>query len=97
MVILGIILLILGFFFHVPILTELGIVLLVIGAILGFWLGRPPGRRSPVLVLTASVEDGSRGCSAVARSVSQDTHRNGIALAQPVPDTGSCDAAPSLC
>lgn len=48
MVVLGIILLILGFFFHVPILTTLGIVLLVIGVIL--WIlgsvGRPvAGRR----------------------------------------------------
>jgi hypothetical protein len=47
MVILGIILLILGYFFHVSILITLGIVLLVIGAIL--WIlgsiGRPVGGR----------------------------------------------------
>jgi hypothetical protein len=48
MVILGIVLLVLGYFFHVPVLTTLGIVLLVIGAIL--WIlgsiGRPvAGRR----------------------------------------------------
>ncbi|WP_406813662.1 hypothetical protein [Mycobacterium sp. M23085] len=48
MVILGIILLILGYFFHVSILITLGIVLLVIGAVL--WIlgsvGRPvAGRR----------------------------------------------------
>lgn len=48
MVILGIVLLVLGYFFHVAPLTTLGIVLLVIGAIL--WIlgsiGRPvAGRR----------------------------------------------------
>lgn len=48
MVILGIVLLILGYFLAVPILETLGIILLVIGAI--FWIlgsvGRPvAGRR----------------------------------------------------
>ncbi|EFG77356.1 hypothetical protein HMPREF0591_2748 [Mycobacterium parascrofulaceum ATCC BAA-614] len=48
MVILGIILLVLGYVLHVPILTTLGVVLLVIGAVL--WIlgsiGRPvAGRR----------------------------------------------------
>lgn len=48
MVILGIVLLVLGYFVHVPILTTLGVVLLVIGAVL--WIlgsvGRPvAGRR----------------------------------------------------
>lgn len=48
MVILGIVLLILGYFFAIPILTTLGVVLLVIGAVL--WIlgsvGRPvAGRR----------------------------------------------------
>jgi Family of unknown function (DUF6131) len=48
MIVLGIILLVLGFFLKVPILTTLGIILLVIGAVL--WVlgsvGRPvAGRR----------------------------------------------------
>jgi hypothetical protein len=48
MIILGIILLVLGFLFHIPILTTIGIIVLVIGAI--FWImgsvGRPvAGRR----------------------------------------------------
>jgi hypothetical protein len=47
MIVLGIILLLLGYFLHVPILTTIGIVLLVIGAIL--WIlgsiGRPVGGR----------------------------------------------------
>lgn len=48
MIILGIILLVVGFLVHIPILTTIGIILLVIGAIL--WIlgavGRPvAGRR----------------------------------------------------
>lgn len=47
MVVLGVVLLILGYIFHIPILWTLGIVLLVIGAIL--WIlgsvGRPVGGR----------------------------------------------------
>ncbi|BAX94926.1 DUF6131 family protein [Mycobacterium shigaense] len=47
MVVLGVVLLILGYIFHIPILWTIGIVLLVIGAIL--WIlgsvGRPVGGR----------------------------------------------------
>lgn len=47
MVVLGVVLLILGYLFHISILWTLGIVLLVIGAIL--WIlgsvGRPVGGR----------------------------------------------------
>lgn len=47
MVVLGVVLLILGYIFHIPLLWTLGIVLLVIGAIL--WIlgsvGRPVGGR----------------------------------------------------
>ncbi|MGH3523225.1 MAG: DUF6131 family protein [Mycobacterium sp.] len=48
MIVLGIVLLILGYFFAVPLLQVLGIILLVIGAV--FWImgsvGRPvAGRR----------------------------------------------------
>jgi Family of unknown function (DUF6131) len=47
MVVLGVVLLILGYIFHISILWTLGIVLLVIGAIL--WIlgsvGRPVGGR----------------------------------------------------
>jgi drug/metabolite transporter (DMT)-like permease len=47
MIVLGIILLILGYFLHVPVLGTIGIILLVIGAVL--WVlgsvGRPVGGR----------------------------------------------------
>ena len=48
MIVLGVVLLILGYLFHIPLLWTIGIVLLVIGAVL--WLlgsvGRPvAGRR----------------------------------------------------
>jgi hypothetical protein len=48
MIILGIVLLVLGFLLHIPLLTTIGVVLLVIGAVL--WIlgsvGRPvAGRR----------------------------------------------------
>ena len=47
MIILGIVLLVLGFLFHIPLLTTIGVVLLVIGAVL--WIlgsvGRPVGGR----------------------------------------------------
>jgi len=48
MIVLGVILLVLGFLFHIPLLTTIGVVLLVIGAVL--WIlgavGRPvAGRR----------------------------------------------------
>ncbi len=47
MIVLGIILLVLGFLFHIPLLTTIGVVLLVIGAVL--WIlgsmGRPVGGR----------------------------------------------------
>ncbi len=47
MIVLGIILLLLGYFLAIPILTTIGIILLVIGAVL--WvlgaIGRPVGGR----------------------------------------------------
>jgi hypothetical protein len=48
MIVLGIVLLVLGFLFHIPLLTTIGVILLVIGAVL--WImgsvGRPvAGRR----------------------------------------------------
>ena len=47
MIVLGIILLLLGYFLSIPILTTIGIILLVIGAVL--WIlgsiGRPVGGR----------------------------------------------------
>jgi uncharacterized protein DUF6131 len=47
MIVLGVVLLILGYLFHIPLLWTIGIVLLVIGAVL--WVmgsvGRPVGGR----------------------------------------------------
>jgi hypothetical protein len=47
MIVLGVVLLILGYLFHIPLLWTIGIVLLVIGAVL--WIlgsvGRPVGGR----------------------------------------------------
>ena len=53
MIVLGILLLILGFFLKVPVLGTIGIILLVIGAVL--WVAgqrRSPRRRQALLVLT---------------------------------------------
>ena len=47
MIILGVILLLIGIFAHIPILTTIGVILLVVGAILFILgsVGRPVGGR----------------------------------------------------
>ena len=60
MIVLGVVLLILGFVFSVPLLWEIGVVVLVIGAVL--WImgsvGRPvAGRRLLVLTTSPGTQD----------------------------------------
>jgi hypothetical protein len=47
MMILGLVLLLIGIFLHVPILTTIGVILLIVGAVLFILgsVGRPVGRR----------------------------------------------------
>ena len=64
MIVLGAILLVLGLIFGMSILTYIGVVLIVIGAV--FWLlGRSgrPGRRPASLVLTTNGPSGRGQCS----------------------------------
>ena len=75
MIVLGIILLVLGYVLPLPLLITLGWILVVIG-VMPVILGavRPPGRRPTILVLTRKLAGGSQQTHRVAIAA---THRAG--------------------